>query len=112
MPGFPIRLSATLASRAREVAEVQDRSLTEQVEHWARLGQVVEAAVLSSTVESLKAVSHDARLSRALDAADTPAGRRRAARSVARKNPIRYGTTSDSPLRVVKIESRRARRSR
>jgi hypothetical protein len=112
VPGIPIRLSASLASRAREAAEIQERSLTEQVEHWARLGQVVEAAVQSTTVARLKAASHDARLPRALDAADTAAGRRRAATAIAGRNPVRYGTTRDAPSKIVKVESRRARRSR
>src|SRR5204862_293651 len=55
--GIPVRLSGALASRARAPAEIHDRSLTEQVEHWARLGQIVESAVLSSTVLRLKTIS-------------------------------------------------------
>ena len=112
MAGIPIRLSATLASRAREAAEIQDRSLTEQVEHWARLGQIVEAAVMSTTVDRLKAVSHDPRLDRLLDEADTAAARRRVARSLARKHPVRYGIAKDEPSKIVKVETRRARHSR
>src|SRR5215471_9715999 len=101
--GIPVRLSVSLAKRAREVARIQDRSLTEQVEHWARLGQSVEAAVLSSTVERLKTVSYDERLPEILAAADTQAARKRAARSIARKNPLRYGTTASSPKKILKI---------
>jgi len=106
----PIRLSAVLAGRARKAAEIQDRSLTEQVEHWARLGQVVEAAVLSSTIARLKAASYDERLTRMLRAADTASARKRAARSIAMKNPVRYGTTTAEPGKILKVESRRRRR--
>src|SRR5262249_29958055 len=103
----PIRVSATLARRAREAAAIQDRSLTEQVEHWARLGQIVEGAALSSTIASLKSASYDERLPRMLAAADTVSARKRAARSIARKNPVRYGTTAAEPTKIIKVKSRR-----
>ena len=108
----PIRLSAALANRARRAADIQDRSLTEQVEHWARLGQAVEGAVFSSTIACLKAISYDERLTQMLAVADTPSARKRAARSIAMKNPVRYGTTATEPAKVHKIESRRRRTMR
>lgn len=49
--GVPVRLSDALTLRAREEAEISDRSLTEEVEHWARLGQVVERAIQAATVQ-------------------------------------------------------------
>lgn len=106
--GPPVRLSAALATHAREAAAIQERSLTEQVEHWARLGQIVEAAVLSSTVEQLKAISHDAALPKLLAAADTVAGRRKAAKLIRERNPVRHGTVGDDPA-IVKA-ARRAQR--
>lgn len=76
--GIPVRLSAQLAASARTAARTQERSLTEQVEHWARLGQQVERVVMASTVARLKARSHDARLDERLELAATPEGRARA----------------------------------
>jgi hypothetical protein len=108
--GIPVRLSIGLAKRAREVARIQDRSLTEQVEHWARLGQSVEAAVLASTVAQLKTASYDERLPEVLAASDTTAARKRAARSIARKNPQRYGTTASSPTKIIKVSASGRRR--
>ena len=83
--GISVRLSIGFAKLAREAARIQGRSLTEQVEHWARLGQSVEAAILSSTVARLKTVSYDQRLLEALASTDTVAARKRAMRSIARK---------------------------
>jgi hypothetical protein len=103
---IPIRVSAALAEKARTAAEIQDRSLTEQLEHWARLGQAVESAVLSSTVSRLKHASYDERLLRILDTADTPRARKRAARSIAGKNPFRYGITAGKPGKIIKSKSR------
>src|SRR5712692_10033373 len=105
--GIPIRLSAGLALGAREAAEIQDRSLTEQVEHWARLGQAVEAAVSTRTIVRLKTISYDKRLPRVLAAADTAAARKRVARSIARMNPVRYGATAATPMKIQKVETRR-----
>jgi hypothetical protein len=88
--GIPVRLSEALTTRARSVAAVQDRSLTEQVEHWARLGQVVEAAVSSGTMMKLKARSYDAGLDEALAYADTAEGRSAAAELIRAENDVRY----------------------
>ena len=101
--GIPIRLSAALANRARKAASIQDRSLTEQVEHWARLGQVVEAAILNSTLLDLKEISRDDRLMEVLVSADTPRARKKAAHSIAQKNPVRFGRTVNSPDTVRRI---------
>lgn len=103
--GIPIRLSATLASRAREVAGIADRSLTEQVEHWARLGQIVEATVTSSTVSKLKALSYDEKLPALVAGADLPAARARTAVAVrARAKGPLYGADTDDPDVIVRHE--------
>jgi hypothetical protein len=88
--GVPVRLSEALTTRARSVAAVQDRSLTEQVEHWARLGQVVEAAVSAGTMMKLKARSYDEGLADALAFADTSEGRATAAELIRAENAVRY----------------------
>src|SRR5437588_9863158 len=92
MTGIPVRLSEKLATRAREAAEILDRSLTEQVEHWARLGQIVEAAISAGALERLKARSYDPRLPARLAAADTEQGRAKAAKLIRERNAIRHGT--------------------
>jgi hypothetical protein len=107
--GVPIRLSAELAGEARNAAAVQDRSLTEQVEHWARLGRIMEEMVLNSTVTRLKKLSYDKRLMQKLEAVDTDAAQQRAARSIAKKNPVRYGVSAEDPTTITKVETQRRR---
>jgi hypothetical protein len=102
--GVPVRLSSRLAERAREAAAVEDRSLTEQVEHWARLGELIEAALRGSSVRQLKTVSHDERLRERLAAAETPAGRRKTARLVRAQGGARYGVAADDPRVIVRHE--------
>jgi hypothetical protein len=105
--GVPVRLSEALAKRARAAAEVLDRSMTEQVEHWARLGQVVEAAISAQTVERLKMRSYDPELPRRLAFAATAEGRAAAARLIHERNPVRHGVGDDG--RIVRIGRGRRR---
>jgi hypothetical protein len=106
--GIPVRLSAKLAVRARAAAETLDRSLTEQVEHWARLGQVVEEAILSATVQRLKARSHDPELADRLALANTSEGQAKAAKLIRERNHVRYGVEDDGSIRVLRSEKKRA----
>ena len=92
--GVPVRLSEALTTRARSVAAVQDRSLTEQVEHWARLGQVVEQAISAGTMMKLKARSYDEGLADALAFADTTEGRAAALELIMNDNEVRHEETA------------------
>lgn len=49
-----IKVSDALAEEARSAAADADRSLTGQVEHWARLGKAVEPLFSVSTIALLK----------------------------------------------------------
>lgn len=108
--GVPVRLSADLAARARTAATTQERSLTEQVEHWARLGQAVEDAVLSATVQRLKARSHDPTLSARLAHSMTAAGRAEAAEHIRRTNDVRYGVGPKGAIQAVRETATRKKR--
>ena len=108
MAGIPVRLSAHLATRAKQVAAVQDRSLTEQVEHWARLGEAVEAATSASTVALLKARSYGQAVQDAIAIANSDDGRARAKALVASRNPVRYGVSAGGKI----VNSGRAKTKR
>lgn len=54
-----LKISADLADAARSVAGDADRSLTGQVEHWARLGRVFEALIPTQVALALKRTSGD-----------------------------------------------------
>ena len=108
--GIPVRLSAALTMRARSASHAADRSLTDQVEHWARLGQVVEAAISAGTTELLKLRSHDPELGQRLEAARTDAGRARAAALIAGRDPVRHGVDGrGQPVRVTRGRTARSR---
>jgi hypothetical protein len=110
MTGIPVRLSGTLAARAREVAQLQDRSLTEQVEHWAQLGRVVEEAIMAATVQRLKARSHDPELAHRITLATTAEGRAKAAKIIDERNPVRHGIESGGEIRVLRSGKKRTKK--
>jgi hypothetical protein len=82
--------------------------LTEQVEHWARLGQVVEAAISAETMMRLKARSYDEGLEDALGVADTAQGRAAAAMLIRAENPVRYEELSRGTMVAVTREGFRS----
>jgi hypothetical protein len=100
--GIPVRLSEALTVRARTAAETQNRSLTEQVEHWAQLGRVVEDAIMSATVQRLKVRSQDPELAKRLAFANTAEGRTKAARVIRERNPVRHSADSNGSIRAVR----------
>jgi hypothetical protein len=110
--GIPVRLSAGLTVSARTAAKVLDRSLTDQVEHWARLGEAVESAISARTVQRLKARSYDPGLAQRLAAPSTAAGQARATKLIRERNVIRHGIGDDGAIVRVVRPHKRTRRAR
>ena len=52
--GMPVKLSDELVQSARAEAVVSDRSITAQIEHWAKLGRAVEGALKHADTVALK----------------------------------------------------------
>lgn len=47
--GMPVKLSDELVESAREEAASTDRSITGQIEHWAKIGRSVETVLRHRT---------------------------------------------------------------
>ena len=52
--GTPLKVSDSLFAVARQEAQAASRSITAQVEHWARIGRAVEALVAHRELLTLK----------------------------------------------------------
>jgi hypothetical protein len=52
--GMPVKLSDELVESAREEAANTDRSITGQIEHWAKIGRSVETVLRYQEVQTLK----------------------------------------------------------
>lgn len=57
--GMPVKLSDELVRLARQEAEQADRSITAQIEHWAKLGRAVEVALGYQQTTALKTLALD-----------------------------------------------------
>ena len=57
--GMPVKLSDELVQQARDEARAADRSITAQIEHWAKLGRYVENALRHEDVLALKRAAAD-----------------------------------------------------
>ena len=60
--GMPVKLSDELVESAREEAANTDRSITGQIEHWAKIGRSVETVLKHQELQALKRAPLDARL--------------------------------------------------
>lgn len=52
--GMPVKLADDLVNAAREEAKRADRSITAQIEHWAKLGRAAEAELSHPDHTALK----------------------------------------------------------
>jgi hypothetical protein len=56
---MPVKLSDELVKLARKEATAADRSITAQIEHWAKLGRSVESALAHDDLAALKRAEGD-----------------------------------------------------
>ena len=75
----PVKLSDTLVLDARLTGEVAERSISGQIEFWAKLGRAVEPMLQGVQVLALSRAGAAKPLSECLDSVDSPEGRRRVA---------------------------------
>jgi hypothetical protein len=60
---MPVKLSDELVESAREEAANTDRSITSQIEHWAKIGRSVETVLGHHEIQTLKRSPQNTRLS-------------------------------------------------
>lgn len=102
--GQPVKLSDKLMLDARLVAEESQRSIAGQIEHWARLGRAIDAALRPDTALKLKRRRPVPLLSARLRDVDTPAGRDRTAAILAATPFPRYTAAPHRPGLIVQID--------
>lgn len=74
--GMPVKLSDELVESARGEAATAERSITGQIEHWARIGRSVEAVLRHHEIKELK---------RSPDKVTLPAATQRAVRAALKR---------------------------
>ena len=101
----PVKLSDALVLDARLAGEAFERSITGQVEFWARLGRAIEPLLQGTQALALCRNATVQPLSACLDSADTPAGRRRVVEFLQTQPFPHYEPAPDAPGLLVRIEA-------
>jgi len=97
----PLRLSNELLVEAREAGARFHRSITQQVEHWAQIGRVIEATLTYSSAGKLKDLSRQPDLNAVLTKAESREGKRKVLAAIkARKQPT-YSADPENPNGVI-----------
>src|SRR5437867_6012259 len=101
----PVKLSDPLVLDARLAGEAFQRSLTGQVEFWARLGRAIEPLLQGTQVLALCRKAAAQPLSALLDSVDSAEGRRRVAAYLETQPFPHYEPAPDAPGLLVRIEA-------
>ena len=103
--GLPIKISEALALAARTEAEVFERSLASQVEHWAQIGRAVEQLLGHDQVAALKRQAGIREFSDAMRKVPGEAGQRRALAHLRKLGGPRYSLDPSQRGGIVRIEA-------
>jgi hypothetical protein len=101
----PVKLSDALVLDARMAGEAFQRSLTSQVEFWARLGRAIEPVLDGTHVLALSRNAAVQSLSACIESVDTPEGRRRVSEYLETRPFPHYERAPDAPGLLVRIDA-------
>lgn len=97
----PLRLSNELLVEAREAGARFHRSITQQVEHWAQIGRVIEATLTYSSAGKLKDLSRQPELNSVLAKAESREGKRKVLAAIKARKQAVYSADPDSHQGVI-----------
>lgn len=100
----PVKLSDALVLDARIAGEAFERSLTGQVEFWARLGRAIEPLLQGTQVLALCRNATAQPLSECLESVDSADGRQRVAEYLDTQPFPHYEQAPNEPGFLVRIE--------
>jgi len=101
----PVKLSDALVLDARLAGAAFERSLTGQVEFWARLGRAIEPLLQGTQVLALCRNATAQPLSACLESVDSPEGRRRVSEYLETQPFPHYEQAPNEPRYLVRIEA-------
>src|SRR5437879_208643 len=100
----PVKISDALVLDARLTGEVAERSITGQIEFWARLGRAIEPLLRGDHAMALRRAGDSKPLSECIQSADSSKGRRRVIEHLKGRRHPHY-EQADSPGLLVRIDS-------
>jgi hypothetical protein len=103
--GLPIKISDALTLAARTEAELFERSIASQVEHWAQIGRAVEQLLGHDQVAALKRQASVQEFSAAMRQASSEAGQRRVLAHLRKLGGPRYSLDPTRRGGVIRIDA-------
>jgi len=103
--GLPIKISEALALAARTEAEVFERSIASQVEHWAQIGRAVEQVLGHDQLAALKRQAAMPEFSEAMRKASSEAGQERALAHLRKLGGSRYSVDPTRRGGILRIDA-------
>ena len=84
-----VRIAVKLMNEAETAAKIHQRSLSAQVEHWARIGAAIDGSLNTGDIVQIKTATSDAQIYAALTAIVTGRGA---------QSTLRHIQNSDGPI--------------
>ena len=99
-----MKVSDALILEARLVSEIAERSITSQIEYWARLGMAVEPLLRGEEVLALQKAGTATPLSKCIESVDSSKGRQRVVDHL-KSQPYPHYEAASRPGLLVKIDA-------
>lgn len=110
---IPLRIDSELVNQARSAGALSDRPPTAQIEHWAKLGRVLDSVFTGASVAQVKQLSLVDDLDSILTLTQTPEGKAKARELIARlKGPVYAADPHDTNVIIEKLSDGTSRRGR
>ena len=94
---IPLRIDSVLVNQARSAGTLADRPPTAQIEHWAKLGRVLDSVLSGRSAAKVKEVARVTALENVVALSQSEAGRKRARSIIARHQGPVYETDDKTP---------------
>ncbi|HWC00589.1 MAG TPA: hypothetical protein VG672_27975 [Bryobacteraceae bacterium] len=101
MASIPLRIDSELVNQARNSGTLFDRPATAQIEHWAKLGRVLESVLLGDSVAKVKQRGNVADLDQVVALSQSPEGRRKVLALIAKQGGPIYEGDPDAPELII-----------
>jgi hypothetical protein len=113
MSSVPLRIDSELVNHARSAGALFDRPPTAQIEHWAKLGRVLDSILSGESISKVKQRGKVADLDQVVGLSQTERGRKKALAMIAKHAGPTYESDPSAPdLLVERRADGTARRGR
>lgn len=101
MSSVPLCIDSKLVNEARTAGALFERPPTAQIEHWAKLGRVLESVLVGESVAKVKQRGNVADLDQVVALSQSEKGRKEALALIAKHSGPVYETDPEAPEVIV-----------